>query len=75
MSSEKGFKKHSESSAHIKAMVMWTERDRRKETGASISTLLNDTVLERNRKYMRIVAEIIIFLAVNELPYRGEYLI
>lgn len=53
-------------------MAMWVERDRRLETGSSVSTLLNDVVLERNRTYMRSVAEIIVFLATNRLSYRGK---
>ena len=51
---------------------MWAERDKRKESGTSISTLLNGVILEKNRTYLRSIAEIIIFLAVNELPFRGK---
>ena len=31
----------------------------------------SDSVLERNRTYIRAVAEVIQFVAVNELPFRG----
>lgn len=41
--------------------------------GHEVSTLVNNEVLERNRYYVTSIAEIIQFLAVNELPMRGTY--
>ena len=52
-------------------MEKWFEKEKRSLDGTSVSTLLNDSVLERNRTYIRAVAEVIQFLAVNELPFRG----
>lgn len=65
--------KHEKSLTHITAMSKWVEKEHRTEIGKTISTVVNDSVLERNRYYVRSVIEIIQFLAVNELASRGTY--
>lgn len=69
----KGLEKHNLSAPHITAMVSWREKELRVEKGCSISTLVNADVLEKRRYYVRSIAEIIQFIAVNELPLRGDY--
>ncbi|KAJ3642016.1 hypothetical protein Zmor_028480 [Zophobas morio] len=54
-------------------MSMWNEKDRRQNTGISISTLINTDILERHRYYVKSVADVIKFLVVNELALRGTY--
>jgi hypothetical protein len=54
-------------------MAMWNEKKLRLSKGMEISSLVNDEVLQRNRYYVTSIAEIIQFLAVNELPMRGSY--
>ena len=49
MDKEKGFPKHAASETHIRAMSLWNERERRLQSGLTVSTLLNDKVLENNR--------------------------
>jgi hypothetical protein len=54
-------------------MAMWNEKKLRLSKGMEISSLVNDEVLQRNRYYVTSIAEIIQFLAVNELPMRRSY--
>lgn len=69
----KGLQKHDSSKIHILSMAMWTEKKLRLNTGQEVSTLVNEEVLQRNRYYVTSIAEIIQFLAVNELPMRRSY--
>lgn len=41
-----GFHKHAQSETHVWAMLMWSERNKRIDSNTSISTLINDGVLE-----------------------------
>ena len=68
----KGFQKHAQSKSHTQAMSIWLEKMKRQETGQSISTLLSQNQLEKNRYYVWSIAEMIKFLAINELPFRGH---
>lgn len=67
-----GFNKHASSLVHIRAMSAWQECQRRGETGESIVHLLGQTQIEKNRYYVKSVGEVIQFLAVNELAFRGH---
>lgn len=71
--SKAGLIKHEKSLTHITAMSKWGEKENRTAVGKTISTLLNDSALERNRYYIRSLIEIIQFLAINELASRGTY--
>lgn len=71
----RGFPKHEKSEAHIKAMAMWKENQVRVSSSTSISTLVNEKVLEKHRYYIKSIVEVIQFLAVNELAFRGDYVI
>ena len=42
------------------------------ENNQSVSTLVNENQLEKNRYYIKSVLEVIQFLCVNELPVRGD---
>lgn len=42
-------------------------------SGTSVSTLVSNDILEKHRYYIRSVAEVIQFLAVNDLAFRGNY--
>lgn len=68
----KGFKKHEISHSHVEAMVIWQERKMRIEKNQSVSTMVNEKQLEKNRYYIKSVVEVIQFLCVNELPMRGD---
>jgi hypothetical protein len=54
-------------------MKMWKEKLARQNTGISVSTLVNHNILEKHRYYIKSIAEIIQFLAINELVLRGTY--
>jgi hypothetical protein len=52
---------------------MWKEKLARQNTGISVSTLVNHNILEKHRYCIKSIAEIIQFLAINELTLRGTY--
>jgi hypothetical protein len=47
LSKEKGFEKHVSSEVHITAVMMWQEKQKREENSLSVSTMINNDVLER----------------------------
>jgi hypothetical protein len=68
----KGLLLHNNSPHHLSAMAMWVEYQRRTSQKLSVSTLVNDSILEKHRYYVQSIAETIQFLAVNELAFRGD---
>ncbi|KAI6651162.1 Zinc finger MYM-type protein 1-like [Oopsacas minuta] len=54
-------------------MANWREKDLRESSQLEISTLVCANAFEKNRYYIRSIAEIVLFLAVNELALRGNY--
>lgn len=73
LDSGRGFPKHEKSEAHMKAMAMWKENQIRISSSTSVSTLVNQKILEKHRYYIKSIVEVIQFLAVNELAFRGDY--
>jgi hypothetical protein len=73
LDSKNGFPKHENTEIHITSMKMWKEKLARQNTGISVSTLVNHNILEKHRYYIKSIAEIIQFLAINELVLRGTY--
>ncbi|KAH0816091.1 hypothetical protein GEV33_006700 [Tenebrio molitor] len=73
LDSKNGFPKHENTEVHITSMKMWKEKLARQNTGISVSTLVNHNILEKHRYYIKSIAEIIQFLAINELALRGAY--
>jgi hypothetical protein len=69
----KGLLLHNSSHPHLNAMTMWMEFKLRTSQNLSVSTLVNETVLEKHRYYVKSIAECIIFLVCNELPLRGDF--
>ncbi len=56
----------------MSAMALWKERLARVKKGTEISSLVNSAQLERNRAYLSAIVDIIQFIAVNQLPFRGS---
>lgn len=73
MESNRGFRSHEQSKMHIDAMAQWSEFECRKKSGSTIELQLSRDQLARNRYYVKSVAEVIVFLAVNELALRGDH--
>lgn len=73
LADKKGLKKHESSSSHIAAMSAWVEKKSRLTSGKSITTLLSHNVLERRRYYFGGIIETVMFLAKNELAFRGDW--
>lgn len=54
-------------------MSAWAERKTRITSGKSITTLLSNNVLKRRRYYFGGIIETVMFLAKNELAFRGDW--
>lgn len=70
--SGKGLNKRAASKEHLVCKAMWRDLEKLRETGKTISTLLNSEQLARNRYYMSAVIHMLEFLVVNRLPLRGD---
>lgn len=68
----RGLNQHELSTDHIRSMCAWKELQLRQVKNKEVSTLVNENVLFMNRYYMTSVLDVIKFLAVNELPLRGD---
>lgn len=73
LTSGHGFHKHELSTFHLNSMLSWKDSQSRKNANQQISTLLNETVLEKRRKYFKAILGTILFLVKNELPLRGDW--
>ena len=68
-----GLNKHEASSMHVEALSLWKEQQIRIFANQSVITLVNDNnQLVKKRYYVKIIAQIIQFLCINELPLRGH---
>lgn len=73
LAAQQGFKKHETSNTHLSSMLAWKEHTMRLANNLQISTLVNDTVLEKRRYYVKEIISIIWFLAKNECAFRGDW--
>lgn len=73
LAKQQGFKKHETSNTHLSAMLAWKEHAVRLANNSEISSLVNDTVLEKRRYYVKEIISIIWFLAKNECAFRGDW--
>lgn len=53
-------------------MMKWSEYKHRLLAGKTVEMQLSCEQLMRNQYYVKSIAEVVIFLAVNELAYRGD---
>jgi len=70
---QKDFYKHDSTQVHKICMSKWTEQQQRCGKNKEISTLVNESVLEKHRYYISSIFNIIKFLVIQELPLRGSY--
>lgn len=73
LSTGKGLRRHAASANHIGAMLSWKECQSRTNTNTQVSTLLNESVLEKRRYYFKAIVKTILFLVKCELPFRGNW--
>lgn len=73
LSAGKGLKRHAASANHIGAMQSWKESQSRMNKDLEISTLLNESVLEKRRYYFKAIVKTILLLVECELPFRGNW--
>ena len=69
----KGFYKHADSLDDIDYMKQWKEKELRCHHNAEISTLVNFNQVMKNRYYFSALIEIVQFLALHQLPLRGNF--
>ncbi|XP_041860486.1 uncharacterized protein LOC121652026 [Melanotaenia boesemani] len=69
----KGLNKHAGSKEHLTCEAMWKDKERRIHTSKEISTLINTDQLQHNRYYVSAIIDVVEFLAVNQLPFRGDH--
>lgn len=62
-----------ESNLHQKSDAAWQENVKRHNLKTTIGNLLHEKQIENNRYYIKSIAEVIQFLAVNELGFRESY--
>lgn len=70
---KKGFPAHQLSKNHLIAAAKCEEKKKREHLNQTVSSLVNDKVLDENRYYISSIVEMIQFLSINQLPYRGTY--
>jgi len=68
----RGLVQHAASIGHIAAMAKWSEFEVRRNSCKTIEHQLSGEQLLRNRYYVKSIAEVVQFLAVNELSFRGD---
>lgn len=68
----RGFQAHEQSKCHIDSMKSWTEYQNRTNSGKTIAMQLSSDNIARNRYYIKNIAETVVFLALNELGFRGD---
>jgi hypothetical protein len=67
----KGFAKHANSVQYKEAMKTWDEHKLRSSSSLSVNTLILQKIPE-HRTWMETVFNVVKFLAVNGLPFRGD---
>lgn len=70
---DKGFNKHEKSQAHVSSVLKWAEKYVRQNKNLEVCSLVNETVLEKNRYYVTSIFDIMRFVVSQELPLRGTY--
>lgn len=74
LSSGKGFKQHENTQVHLTSVLSWKDHVKRIDKKIEISSLLNDTVLEKRQYYVKKIISTVFFLAQNELAFRGNWM-
>lgn len=73
LQTKKGFARHERSNYHISAAASWKDKIARDGQQKKITQLLSDDVLNLRRHYAKSILDIVIFLASNELAFRGHW--
>ena len=68
----RGLLKHATSKIHMNAVQTWAEHSVRNERNLTIENQLSSSQMDNNRYYIKSIAEVVQFLAVNELSFRGD---
>lgn len=73
LASNRGFKRHASSAAHIGAVASWQSRIHADENSNTVHIQLNAKFVEKRRYYMEAVIDVVNFLCKNELALRGDW--
>lgn len=65
---------HAKSNLHLTCMVKWSAYQKTKETGSVYSQISSQHTLmvESNRKYMKILVDIVLFISCQGIGFRGH---
>ncbi|XP_008179531.1 zinc finger MYM-type protein 1-like [Acyrthosiphon pisum] len=65
---------HAKSNLHLTCMVKWSAYQKTKETGSVYSQISSQHTLmvEKNRKYMKILVDIVLFISCQGIGFRGH---
>lgn len=72
LESGSGLFQHATAKVHMDAMESWAEHNSRILADNTVGQQLNSEQLARNRYYVKGIAEVVQFLAINELGFRGD---
>lgn len=72
MENKNGFGRYCSAKIHITATAILEENKAQSEQGKEIHTLLGPEQIEKNRYYVKHIAETVRFLALNGLVFRGS---
>ncbi|XP_057199292.1 zinc finger MYM-type protein 1-like [Triplophysa rosa] len=70
-----GFRAHEKSENHVNSMLAWSEHKRRILTYTSVLSVLDEKhqkLVEQNRAYIKTVAEVLLFTALQNISQRGH---
>lgn len=73
LQTKKGFPLHERSTYHISAAASMHEKFARESQKIEITQLLSGNVLSLRRHYVKSILDVVIFLASNELAFRGNW--
>lgn len=73
LASDRGFAKHGNSEIHLSSMVAWNEQKKRANSNLMVSNLVDSSVLEMRRYYVKSIIGVIQFVVENELSLRGNW--
>ena len=68
----RGFAKHAWSKIDVDAALKWAERNVRIDRNRTIQSQLSSSQIEQKRYYIKSIVEVVQFLAINELSFRGD---
>ncbi|XP_065318946.1 zinc finger protein 862-like [Gordionus sp. m RMFG-2023] len=71
LAAKKGLLKHESSKAHLNSITIWHDKNQNINNGTVITKMLGGDQINRNQYYIKSIFDLMLFLSVQELPFRG----